>query len=560
MKLRGRYGAGLVLVGALGWGMHAAIADSPCPWQGEADKEICARWETINRHIEEAAQQAEQAAKSLQSLPAGASAATVEPGSPEARARAIIDRFLQYLPPPTDDMGGFEIDRNYAFTAEGNGLITHIAKAAWVRHAFRADFGPLQIRIEPGDGGLSKVDFRLNDVVTLREGEKTLARVLIGEQQSQGVWDEAAKAFSQSDMQLGKIELALEGEPVIASLAKASMKQVLKRDAQDNWRSRQDMAFEGLQIRVQDYAATLASATGYAEMDGREYQKLPSSGEELNTLLGQENLEEEEAVKQFLRVVENMYSTFTRLDSEFIASDLVVGDPAQPLAKAAKITFGGHYAEADGGSTFGYIMGVSGLATQNPGLPPELIPTDARMEVGLFNITAETVKKFMEVAMAAEKLPEAEQDAYLDQQLAQLFMNSHLGAYMKDSFVATPATRLDMNFRATVDAQSAKGGVGEFKLRIEGLDQAVAATQTMPGQESAAPLLGMLMAFSSRTQEGDKVVDTFDVKLGADGKLFLNGKDVTAMFMPPESVDTNQPPDAQTDSEGAAPVEQPAKP
>ena len=50
--------------------------------------------------------------------------------------------------------------------------------------------------------------------------------------------------------------------------------------------------------------------------------------------------------------------------------------------------------------------------------------------------------------------------------------------------------------------------------------------------KSVAPVLAMLTAFSNRTQEGEKTIDNFNLKFTEDAKLFLNEKDVTAMFMP----------------------------
>jgi hypothetical protein len=562
MTLRSTYCTGLLLATALSGGGYTAFAADPCPWQGEEYRDACTRWEAITQRIEAAAQQAAEAAQSLDALTVTAppAAAPVEPGSAEARARAIVDLFLRYLTPPSPEVGGFDIDRRYLFTAEQDGLSTRFAKAAWVAGTFRADFGPLTFRIQPGDGGRARVDFRLGDVITLRDGEKTLARVLLGEQKTQGTWDEALQSFSQSDMQLANIELAVPGQPVVASLAKVAMNQVLERDAGDNWRTRQALDFQNLQVQIQGYAATLAGATGHTEMNGREYQKLLQISQDMNALFSQQNLEEAEAAKQLMGLIGGLYGTINRLDSQLTATDLLVGDPARPLAKIAKVTVGGHYAEAEGGSTVGYLLGFADLATQNPGLPAELIPTDARLEVGLFNITADTFNRLMEVVMASDKLPENERDAYLNQEMANLFLNSHLGAYLKDTYIATPATRLDVNFRATVDAQSAQGGIGEFKLRIEGLDKALATSQNMAGQESVAPLLGMLMAFSNRTQEGDKVIDAFDLKLGSDGKLWLNDKDVTAMFMPPDTNGVGQESAGEAAPAQEATPPSPAKP
>jgi hypothetical protein len=54
-------------------------------------------------------------------------------------------------------------------------------------------------------------------------------------------------------------------------------------------------------------------------------------------------------------------------------------------------------------------------------------------------------------------------------------------------------------------------------------------------KETVGPFLAILMALSNRTQQTGKVIDSFALRLGEEGKLWLNGKDVTALFMPSEA-------------------------
>ncbi|MEZ5581938.1 MAG: hypothetical protein R3F37_03395 [Candidatus Competibacteraceae bacterium] len=224
----------------------------------------------------------------------------------------------------------------------------------------------------------------------------------------------------------------------------------------------------------------------------------------------------------------------------------------QKRFKLGQVALNSNFAAAEDGSTFGYAMGFSKLETQVPGVPANITPTDARFEVGLTNIPPQLFSRFLEIALAADQLPEAEQEAYMSQHIPALFLGSKLGAYIKESFIAAPDTRVDLDIKTQIEPEAAMGGAGEMLLRITGIDKVLEAAQTMsPEQQSFMPVLGMMLTMSNRSEEDGKIIDSYDVKLTKEGRLWLNGKDVTDMFL--ASTGAGTPPPQQE----AAP-EQPA--
>jgi hypothetical protein len=231
-------------------------------------------------------------------------------------------------------------------------------------------------------------------------------------------------------------------------------------------------------------------------------------------------------------LLNGVYGTITRFDTELTLNDVAIGTVQEPAFKLGQVLLSGHFAEAEGGSTFGYALGLSNLAAQIPGIPANIAPTDARLEMGLTHIPPQLFSRLLEITQAADSMPEAEQEAYLNQQFSALFLSSGLGAYIKDTFIAAPDTRMDLDVQTQIDQEAAMGGAGELKLRITGLDKVLEAAQGMsPEQQSLMPVLGMLLTLSNRTEEAGKIIDTYNLKLTKEGRLWLNGKDVTELFL-----------------------------
>ncbi|MEE4379128.1 MAG: hypothetical protein V2J55_16680 [Candidatus Competibacteraceae bacterium] len=550
MMLRKKPLSGLLL-GALACGSPSYAAD-PCPWQGEEYQDACARWDGIQQSLEEATRQAEEAAQKLQSMaPADPTVSATTPE--EVRVKAIIDRILSYFTKPVAEMGGFDIDADYVLTQENGAFTTQFAKAAWVATPVRADFGPLTFRIEPGDKGFSKVAIRIGDVITVRNGEKILSRVLISQQSNHGAWDDALESFGQFDSSFGQINVVVPGEAAIVSIDAVTLGHQLSRDAADNWQAKQQMALQDLQFQGEGQTLSLARITAEGEAAGQNYQKLMKFTQEMNALSQTENLDDSEAAKKVMGLLNDMYGSISRFDTEMTLNTLAIGSVQEPDFKLGQVALSANFAAADDGSTFGYAMGFSNLATQIPGVPANITPTDARFEMGLTDIPPQLFSRFMEIAIAADQLPEAEQEAYMNQHIPALFLGSKLGAYIKDTFIAAPDTRVDLDVTTQVDPEAAMGGAGEMLLRITGIDKVLEAAQTMPPeQQTFMPVLGMMLTMSNRAEEDGKVIDTYDLKLTKEGKLWLNGKDVTSMFLASTGAGSSPPQQEPTPEQPAA--------
>ncbi len=265
-------------------------------------------------------------------------------------------------------------------------------------------------------------------------------------------------------------------------------------------------------------------------MQGREYNRLMTMAEDIQKVV-KEHMDKPEPPPEMFQFIIDMIGLFDRFDSAIDISGLSFGSEQLPIAKIASIGLKTSLETKDpAGSNFDISMGLSGFDTQMAPLPPGILPRDTRIEMALKNIPPNLAQRVMDIAFEGGP-PTAKSEAYFQQQFIGLLMSSHLAFEVIDSFIAANDARVDLDLNAIVDPGSAMGGTGELSLRIENMQTVIDITGASNDQ-SVAPVLAMLTAFSNRTQENDKTVDSFNLKFTKDAKLFLNDKDVTAMFLP----------------------------
>jgi hypothetical protein len=512
-----------------------AYAGEPCPWQDAANTAACSRWEVPLQRLEATTEWTQGADKPQARVDTKPSTPATVAGPEELRIRAIITRFLENLMLPLPESNGLEISRDYPLTQEDPVYIAHIPKAAWVKASVRLDFGPLRFRIQPHEGGLVTVNFSFGNLITLRENDTVLARLLIGAQAVQGVWDDTLDNFSLTTWQLGQIHLVSPGKAVSLTLNGATLNLVLSRSSDDTWKQRQTLDMTGLTVQLPDTNFSVDRMIGQIGMDGRDYPKMLSLRRVFTTPT---HLNDAEATQRFLTYVDGMNTVFSHFDIALAATDVTLGKPQGPLTTIKRINIGNDFTvgkEPDPGLHF--QLELADFQTQGTNMPTALVPLSARLEMGFFNMPANVLSQIMKITLASEQVAEEKQEDYLDQAFASLFLNSKLGLYLKDSYLVTPVGRLELSANSTINSKSAFGAMGEFNLQIEGFDKLLGSA-TLIDKQKVGPLLALLAALSNRTQANGKTVDSFALKLTEEGKLWLNGKDITALFLASDEADS----------------------
>jgi hypothetical protein len=389
--------------------------------------------------------------------------------------------------------------------------------------------------IEPLEEGLSNVTIRLGDMITGREGEEEMFTLNIGSQDMSGTWSEKAQNFLNGKSTFQELKLAVAGEDFNASIGSVGLTQNLELDDSDNWQQQQTLAINSVLINGEGNSVSLDQVDGEFAVNGKEYFKLINIGNEMQSLI-EAHAGQDQPPAEFFDFLGNIFGLFGDYSTQLTATNLDVQQQGMPIAKIERIAMGGSMAEAENEtSRMGYHIELDGFDTQMAPLPPNVLPHQARFEMALQNIPAQIMQRFIEIGMASERLSEEEKDTYFQQQFLGLLMSSNLQFDIIDTFVAAPDARFDMNAHAEVKPESAMGAIGNLALKIENMQTLIDITGAAQ-QQSVAPVLAMITAFSERTEQDGKTTDSFDLAFTADGKLMLNGKDITAMVMPGAAV------------------------
>lgn len=565
----------LAIVMALG--IPTAYAADPCPWEGTENAAACAQWEVMAQRLEAAEARAEAAEEALtamegalksmenaiQDMQAGSATSTTEQtqqqisGSEatsaetapaaaaetstsatddpqQQQAKNFIEKLLSSLTMQTMGLeveGGFIIDRDYELVQDGDAYTTTLDEAAFAVEELRIDFGPITIGVAPVDDDTSNVSMRFGDTIKGQEGGQELFSLSIGEQDISGLWSEKAQNFLDANSQLQNLKLIIAGEDFNADVGSLGITQKIALGDDDTWNQEQNLAVSNILLSGEGNSVSLDDISGQFSMSGRNYSRLINIGEEIQTMV-ESSIGADEPPAELFDFIGEIFALFDGYSFDLSAQNLDVSSGGMPIGTASRIGLSSDLAAAENNtSRFTYKMDMSGFDTQMAPLPPNVLPRETKLEIALSQIPDQVIKRFIEIGMGSEKLAEEEKDAYFQQQFMALIMSSALQFDIIDSFIAAEATRLDLSAHAEVNQQSAVGGTGSVSLKVENMQTLIDITGAAQ-QPSIAPVLAMITAFSDRTEQDGKTVDNFDLEFTAEGKLMLNGKDITGMIMP----------------------------
>lgn len=531
----------LLIAGSL----SPALAAEPCPWQDTEHAVVCDQWQQMQQRLEAAEARARGAEQSLQSMrdaleameqslqALGETPPEVTPADPETqRVRTLLDSALDALTRQlnVDPTVRLDIQSDYPLVRDGETYRATFEPAALVMDSLRLDLAPLQVSVTLPDAEQVDIAIDLPDPLALRDGETTLARLGIGGQDLTGRWSEALQGFTDLHMAMQDLTLSVTDMPLTATLGRLASTQILSVDAAEDWSQDQTFTLGDLRVIMEGNAVTLASIDSELAISGRRYSRLRELAEQLQQIGDQPMETMTEPPIEIVRQLGELFATIDAYRFHFEGNELEIREEGQLTGRIGRLTLGSELGREDTGSRVGMQVELTGAATPLAPLPPDLTPDRLRMDIALANIPPDLIERIVAIVEQGAELDPSEQEFYWQQQMLGLLMNSGLELRISDSYLAAPEARGDLALRAAIDPQAVMGGAGELMLRVIGLERLIEVTG---GQDNpAAAGLSMLMAFSNRIEEDGRMVDVFDLKFTTDGKLMLNNKDVTAMFMP----------------------------
>ncbi len=223
-------------------------------------------------------------------------------------------------------------------------------------------------------------------------------------------------------------------------------------------------------------------------------------------------------------------------------SDLMVDDPDSGdrfSLDAMNLGFGMDDADKDEGAIM-MAYGHSGLDVPLSPAETDFLPRTVDIVLVMSELPmAEAETMMLEMIEGAMADPEAfEQQAEmalmfmglgLQQRMAEIGSTMHFERFEIVSDIASAS----MTGAFTASADSPMMTVGQVRLEVQGLEDAMRRLEAMPNDmdaQDAAQGLAMMQAMGQRIEDGGVVTHIYDLELTPDGRTLLNGNDMSAMM------------------------------
>lgn len=223
-------------------------------------------------------------------------------------------------------------------------------------------------------------------------------------------------------------------------------------------------------------------------------------------------------------------------------SDLMVDDPDGGdifSLDAMNLGFGVDDADKDEGAIM-MAYSHSGLDTPLSPSETDFLPRTVDIVLVMSELPmAEAEAMMLEMIEGAMADPEAfEQQAEmalmfmglgLQQRMAEIGSTIHFERFEVESDIASAT----MTGAFTASADSPMMTVGQVRLEVQGLEDAMRRLEAMPNDmdaQDAAQGLAMMQAMGQRIEDGGVVTHIYDLELTPDGRTLLNGNDMSAMM------------------------------
>ncbi len=499
--------------------------------------------------------------------------------SPEAaRLRQAIDGVIAHslkgIPP---DQVRADYDKAFPIVVEGDQLVATIPQDRLIfsdNTAFVS--GPTVIRSPITAPNPLPMDWSVGGPWLLVEDDETVATLTLDQAQFNLLWDTEAAALQQITMILSNGVLTTPDtaeDAFAATLGQFQLDYQTTVDGAQNWATTSRAALENLVMAAGNSRIEIGRLAGGSDSQGQQYDQFMALYERLqaqNALFAAADDEAEAVIAEPVEQTEAapvapegeadpaVAAAEAQADLEAQAAalkatldnamammglltkvgyDLEVS--AFNLYEGSELQFGlgqlnhSMALEKDAQSrlALGYRLGLSqmSLASQLPIESPELLPNEVRFNIALSGVPLEVLQNVGELGLAAEAMDSEMMGMMALMTLAPALLQNGTRFAVRDTAVGFPAGRFDFDGFVTAEPQAVYQTVAQFTVKATNLDKLVNLSG-MSGDPDIAKGLVMLRLFAQTTVENGQTVDYYRFELTPEGKMLLNGKDMSPLF------------------------------
>lgn len=213
---------------------------------------------------------------------------------------------------------------------------------------------------------------------------------------------------------------------------------------------------------------------------------------------------------------------------------VVEHDMPNPISIKNVVMQGGFNVNDPQGSAVRSSLSFSGLQGIDTG-------DNAIPEAASINITLTGIPSIKGLIPDPAQLAGADEDQIkgaVTMNAMQAFMGSALALTMRDTHVTFPKSKLNLGVEAKVNSAAKMMSTGAVQLTVENPDDLMRIIQLHGGDENVQRMLATLTALADRKKVGERVVDSLNMQLNEDGRIYSNNKDVTPLFFPEKAPPT----------------------
>jgi len=425
----------------------------------------------------------------------------------------------------------------------------------------RNEIGMVAINARPGDAPEEwKMSVAIpTPILYFNETGDIKMQIEIGAQRMAGIWNEDLHYFSKMDAAYQDVEIENfpKGETVLISNLTANMDLQEKED--NLWSGPMTFACKNITIErslkneaieIEEIIGDMRIINFSPKVNLEMQEKIEALAENTDSrdLTDMSHDEQMAFYNMFFDMIKTAGGGFT---SNFIARNITHhqnGGEGEDKTKAVRIDkfgFGLDMTGFDKGNIdLGLRAGLEEIEMANQASDISgYFPNTMNIDIGINNLPLDALHKAgLSTLKSAKDNPNAASIGAVQMMmtLPQILSDAGTNITLKDTYIKSREFDADLNGVLAADSQSRIGAIGSMTAIITGLDKAVAKLQeemktaSESRKQKIQKLLTQMTVISALGQAGEdddgNQTKTFKFVMEEDGKLLLNGTDMSAMF------------------------------